>query len=127
MYVKDGEIVTLGVFSDEIGDYQWMNEPYYARAYPDYYNTRNVYVFPIIVTDESKRGSSYGLDVMKMVAVYGAKRGTDAILSFECNEVSMQYIPRLVELAVEGGGIGKVIGQNNPKSTIIFSGTRKIT
>lgn len=116
----DGEITTLMLFVTDLDYYPWFNKQYFDRQYPGALETENVLVFPGIVSDETKRGMNYSYPVVQLAADVVAKRGSDLLIAFECNEISAQYIPSIVKAAVELGDSAKLNNLEHPVSQMVF-------
>jgi hypothetical protein len=96
----DGEITTMVFFQQDFEASEWFNTKYYEENFPEYYKTGNIFIFPGIVTDETKRNQSYALDVINLAGQLMAKRGTNCLVTFECTEISATYIPKIVSYAI---------------------------
>jgi hypothetical protein len=116
----DGEITTLCFFLHNFDKAPWFNSDNYKRNYPEYFETGNILMFPGIVSDENKRGNNYALDLIDFATRLSAKRGSDFIITFECTEISTQYIPEIVTAAVNNGGYARITGLENPVSEIRY-------
>lgn len=101
-----GEITTLLFFTNDFKFCPWFNAEYYKKNYPEYYETDNIFMFPGIVTGDSIKGQSYSLKLIDLAVKIAAKRGTDALVTFECSSVSKMYIPRIVRRAINRSGAG---------------------
>jgi hypothetical protein len=121
----NGEITTIIFFQPVFSESEWFNEKYYQQNYPEYYDTDNIYIFPGIVTDETKRNSSYAIDTINLATKLLSKRGTKALVTFECTEVSATYIPRLVTMAVNHSGVSHIEPIKAPVSTTIYRALQK--
>ena len=116
----DGEVTTLMIFVTDLDYYPWFNKQYFAAKYPGALETENVLVFPGIVSDETKRGMNYSFAVVQLAAQVTNRRGSDLSIAFECNEISAQYIPSIVQAAVEIDGSAKIEGLSTPVSQLLF-------
>ncbi len=125
VFRDNGDVVSLCFFNHDFETSPWFNKAYYEREYADYVATDNVVMFPGIVSDESRKGSSYsGLLVDFAMKLYN-KRGSNAMLTFECTQISSRYIPRIVKRAINNGEHGAVSGLEAPVSTTIYRALRK--
>lgn len=116
----DGTITTLCFFVQDFKLAPWFNWRYYQKKYPEYATTDNIFMFPGIVSDENMRGNNYSLDVIDFTTKLFAKRDTNFLVTFECTEISTQYIPEIVKSAVEHSGVAKIEGLENPISVIDY-------
>lgn len=116
IYRDKGEITTLALFVNDLEHCSWLDADYYKNKYPEAIATGNHFVFPGIVTDELKRGASYSLPLLQMIAKVQAMRKTPAIISFECTDTSYKYIPRIVRFAIGRTGVAKTEGFKKPVS-----------
>lgn len=120
----DGKISTLCFFVNNFEHCPWFNSEYYQKNYPEFYETGNILMFPGIVTDENMRGENYAAQVIDLATYLLGKRNTDAIITFECTEISSQYIPKIVKTAVESTGIAKMKGLETPQNIIGYEALR---
>lgn len=116
VYREDGVITTLALFLNDIKHCDWLDPSYYESHYPDAVRTGNHFIFPGIVTDELKRGASFSLPLIQLIAKTQALRKTPAVISFECTDKSYRYIPRIVRFAINRSGAAKTTGFENPVS-----------
>lgn len=121
----ESEITTLLMFLQSFEKAPWFNSDYFKRNYPDYFNTRNIFMFPSIVTDESKRGLNYATDTLNLAIKMMARRGSNILVTFECTEVSATYIPQIVEQAVNNSGVLIISELDKPKSIINYFAIKK--
>lgn len=77
-------------------------------------------MFPGIVSDEAKRGNSYATELINLATKLAAKRKTNLLITFECTEISSQYIPRLVTAAINHSGDAEVEGIAEPITRINY-------
>ncbi len=125
VYREEGQVLSLCFFVQDFDLCPWFNKEFYQREYPEYYQTGNVVIFPGIVSDMRKRGASYSGQVIDLAMNLYSKRGSKALMTFECTEVSTRYIPRIVERAVNNSGVGTVAGLDRPISTTIYKVLRR--
>lgn len=116
IYREKGEITTLALFVNNLEHCSWLDARYYKSKYPEALETDNHFIFPGIVTDELKRGASYSVPLMQLLAKVQAMRESPAIISFECTDISYKYIPRIVRFAVSRSGVAKVKSLKQPVS-----------
>lgn len=108
---KNQEIITtVGLFVTNFDHSPWLNEDYYKYKYKHAYDTDNILIFTGIVSDENMKGSMYSLELIKLLVKVQEARDSNAIITFECNEVSANYLPRLVEFAINRSDSGTVHG-----------------
>lgn len=120
----DGKITTLCFFVQDFDSCPWFNKQYYEEKYPEYYKTGNIAMFPGIVTDESAGGNGYSLPVISLAAKLFAKRGSNILVTFECTETSADYIPTIVNLAINRSGSGSVDNITDPISVMEYKALR---
>ncbi len=116
----DGEITTLMIFLQDINKAPWFNKSAFEREYEEYYATNNIFIFPGIVSDESRRGNRYSADVVDFSIKLAAKRGADLLITFECTEVSTTYIPDIVTDTINASGVATVSGLDKPVGAIEY-------
>ncbi len=116
----NGEIASLCIFLHDFEKAPWFNDGYYKQNYFEFYDTGNILMFPGIVSDESKRGNNYATDLIQLAAQVASKRDTDLLITFECTEVSSQYIPLLVSAAINNSGLVTIDEINEPISEISY-------
>ena len=112
------EIVSLCIFLHNFEKAPWFHDEYYKQNYPEFYDSGNILMFPGIVSDESKRGNNYATDLIQLAAQVASKRDTDLLITFECTEVSSQYIPLLVSAAINNSGLVTIDEISQPISEI---------
>ncbi|MBA3679299.1 hypothetical protein H0W80_03890 [Candidatus Saccharibacteria bacterium] len=116
----ENKISTLMIIVEDFDKCPWFKAKYYKHNFSEYFNTKNILIFPGIVSDESMRGGAYSLNLMDLgMKVYQA-RGSNVLLTFECAEVSTEYIPGLVDFAINNSGLASVSGLEQPVSTVEF-------
>jgi hypothetical protein len=122
----EGEITTVGIFTQKFEHCPWFNGEYFKREYPEYYETGNILMCPSIVTDESRRGAVYSWSLVKRLAETLVKRGSNILLAFECTEISTRYIPeKVVKRGAQASGAAEVTGFDNPTAVIEYKALRK--
>jgi len=119
---SEGEITTLLLLLDKLSDAPWFNEEYYKNTYPGFYETGNIVISPCIVTDEEKRGNEYALDTIDFVARIYGRRGSNFILSFECTQISTQYVPAITKYVLEKTGLLSLSSLDEPVGSIEYFG-----
>jgi hypothetical protein len=121
----EGTISTLCFFVDDFDQCPWFNKEYYQERYPEYYDTKNILIFPGIVTDPKMRGNDYALAVIDLATQLYARRDSNVLVTFECTETSAVYIPTIVEMALGHSGKGKISGIEDPISVTEYKALRK--
>lgn len=116
----DGKISTLMIIVEDFDKCPWFSSEYYNKHYGDYYSAGSVLIFPGIVSDEDMRGGAYSINLIDLGLQVYRRRGSNVLLTFECAEVSTEYIPGLVEFAINNSGSGRVQGLQEPISTVCF-------
>jgi hypothetical protein len=119
---SDGEITTLLLLLDKLSDAPWFNENYYKNTYPEFYETGNIVLSPCIVTDEEKQGNDYAIDTLDFMARIYARRGSNTVLSFECTQISTQYVPAISRYVLEKTGLLSLSSLEEPIGTIQYFG-----
>lgn len=109
-----GDITTLGLFVTNFDHSPWINEEYYKKHQSKAHETGNILIFTGIVSDENKRGSMHSLELIRLLLKVGEERGTNSLITFECNEVSSNYLPRIVDFAINHSEIATVDGLDRP-------------
>lgn len=121
----DGKISTLLFFVNDFERAPWFNSKKYKEKYGEYVNTGNILMFPGIVTDEAMRGNNYAQATCDLAIKVYAECGSNALMTFECTQISSQYIPHLVKIAFESSGVASVTGTENPAGSIEYYGIKK--
>ncbi len=116
IYREKGEITTLALFVNDLDHCSWLDANYYKKKYPEAVETGNHFIFPGIVTDELKRGASFSVPLIQLIAKVQSLRKTPAVISFECSDISYKYIPRIVRFAIAKSGVAKTKGFKQPVS-----------
>jgi hypothetical protein len=119
---SEGEIITLLLLLDNLSDAPWFNENYYKTTYPEFYETGNIVLSPCVVTDEEKQGNDYAIDTLDFMARIYARRGSNTILSFECTQISTQYVPAISRYVLEKTGLLSLSSLDEPIGTIEYFG-----
>jgi hypothetical protein len=122
-----GEITTLCLVVTDLGECTWLNASFYEEHYREAYDTRNILVFPGIVSDEALRGAAHGPELIRLLTEVLGMRGTSIVITFECNGISSQYIPQIVERAVARATSASVSGLERPVSRVGFKTISKAT
>jgi hypothetical protein len=125
VYRESGEITTLALFVNNLAYCTWLNADYYKSKYPEAVETGNHFIFPGIVTDELKRGASYSIPLIQLIAKVQSLRETPAIISFECTDISYKYVPRIVRFAIAKSGVAKTKGLKKPISRFDYYAIKK--
>lgn len=120
VYRVNGEVTTLCIFLHDFEKAPWFNGDFYERNFSEYYKSGNILMFPGIVSDEAKRGNSYATELINLATKLAAKRKTNLLITFECTEISSQYIPRLVTAAINHSGDAEVEGIAEPITRINY-------
>ena len=97
IHQEDGEIVTFCFLQSDLDYCPWINKDFYKNLYPQKYEDGDILYFPGIVTDENKRGHAYAENVINMLVDAAHDSGTQPMVIFECNDLSREYIPKIVE------------------------------
>jgi hypothetical protein len=121
----DGEISTLLFFVNDFERAPWFNPDKYSEKYVEYVDTGNVLIFPGIVTDETMRGNYYAQATCDLAIKVYAECGSNALMTFECTQISSQYIPHLVKIAFESSGVASVTGTEEPIGSVEYYGIKK--
>lgn len=116
----DGKIASVTMFMTNMDHASWLNEGYYRQQHGQALETGNVLLFLGIVSDPEVPGSHHSLAAMNLLVEVGQRRGSNALITFECNEVSSSYLPDLVKGAIEATGIASVSGLEKPVSQSRF-------
>jgi hypothetical protein len=123
---SEGDITTVGIFTQNFEHCPWFNAQYYKENYPEYFETNNILLCPGIVSDEERRGHTYSWSLVDLMIKSQAERGSNLLLSFECTEISTRYIPeKVVVRGVESSGLAVAEGFDAPASTIVYKALRK--
>jgi hypothetical protein len=117
----EGQIATLCIFVMDLRHCPWLNADYYEEHHRDAYQTGNILVFTAVVSDEGLRGASYAPGLIRVLTELAGMRGTDALVTFECNGVSSRYLPRIVQRAIGQARGASVSGLDEPVSRLAFN------
>lgn len=115
-----GVITTLALFETTLDEASWLNPEFYKKEYKDALETGNLLLFTGIVSDEEMRGSSYSADVINMLLKVASIRGQKQVITFECNEVSSDYLPKIVDSTINGSDIARVTGLDKEVSRVVY-------
>lgn len=121
----NGKISTLLMFVDDFNKVPWFDPVKYKEKYPEYFDTNNILIFPGIVTDKEMRGMNYAQSTIDFALKLYAARGSNAIITFECTQISSTYIPELVAGVINNSGIATIEGVEEPVGSIEYFGIRK--
>ena len=116
----DGKIASVTMFMTDMDHASWLNKDYYEQRYGEALNTGNLLLFLGIVSDPELPGGHHSLAAMNLLVEVGKRRGSNALITFECNEVSYAYLPEIVKGAIESTGIASVKGLEEPVSQSRF-------
>ena len=116
----DGKIASVTMFMTDMEHASWLNKKYYEKHYGDALETGNLLLFLGIVSDPEMPGGHHSLAAMNLLVEVGKRRGSNALITFECNEVSYAYLPEIVKGAIESTGIASVEGLEKPVSQSRF-------
>jgi len=121
------KITTLCLFLTDLSQCPWLDPDYFYEKYEKAIETDNLLIFLGIVTDEAKRGNDYATNVIDLVIEVGYHRNSSAVITFECNEISQNVTPFLVESAIENCGIAETSGIDKPISQLSFFAIKSAT
>lgn len=122
-----GDITTLCLFVADLKQCPWLSTDFYEEHYGDAFRTDNIFVFTGMVSDETMRGSAYASALIHTLAEILRLRGTSCVITFECNSVSSQYIPRIVTDSTNETGIAVMSGLETPASRLAFKAILRAT
>ncbi len=97
----DKDIVAFAMFVGDINACDWLNTDYYKEKYP---NEALLY-FPCIASDDSRQGSQYSLDLIKLLTKIITPPTEYVRIVFQCTNISSEYIPRIVRLGINASNI----------------------
>lgn len=123
----DGQITSLCFFVQDFDQCDWFNKKYYEDKFPEYYQTNNILLFPGIVSDEKLKGSSYSGRLIDLAVRLFAMRGSNALISFECTEISATYIPKIVTRIINNSGVGTVSELDKVVSSMTYKAIQKVS
>jgi hypothetical protein len=121
------DITTLSLFAMNVRSCPWLNADYYEEHHRDAFRTGNIMVFTAMVSDENRRGSAYASALITAITEIMRTRGPSCLITFECNSISSQYIPRIVMDAIGQEGRSVVTGLETPVSSLAFKAISKAT
>lgn len=116
----NGELTTLMIFAQNLESTPWFNSSCYQAAYPSFFEGKQIFTFPSIVTDENLQGKLYAKNVIDLFTRLVAGSGRNALITFECTEISTTYIPKLVKRYVDATGVAIMDGIETPRSVIEY-------
>lgn len=120
VYRENGAITTLAFFVNNLDHCDWLDKSYYESHYPEAMKTKNIFVFPGIVTDELKRGGAFSVPIIDLLAKVQAMRKTPAIIAFECTETSSRYVPKIVQFSINKSGAAIIKDVKQEKSRLDY-------
>jgi hypothetical protein len=97
VYFHEGKPITSCVFVENIENCTWLDGEYFDEKYRDEY----MGYFPFLATDKEQTGKGYAGEVMALLTQLINRLGCDYYVTFECTNISEDYVPYLVKLAVE--------------------------
>ncbi|MDQ5885763.1 MAG: hypothetical protein QG628_160 [Patescibacteria group bacterium] len=124
---SEGEITTICLFLTDLSQCTWLDPDYFHDNYEKALETDNLLIFLGIVTDEAKRGLDYATNVIDLVIEVGYHRNSSSVITFECNEISENATPILVDGAIKNSGIAETSGIDKPVSQLSFFAIRSAT
>jgi hypothetical protein len=124
---KNGEACALCIFDQSFDRNPWFNEKYYKDNYPEYYDSQNIFMCPAIVASLDAEGISFGIEMINYLTHIFAKRGTNAMVTFECSQESAKYIPKITKFGINHSGIAQIEDEiNTPVTTTEYIAIKKI-
>ena len=98
-YLEDGEVVGLCYFVQNIEKAVWLNADYYHEMYDD--DEALHFYFPGIVVrqDKAHQGLQYMPEMLTLAGNLLQRLGEDLIITFQCTNISLNYIPDMVVAA----------------------------
>lgn len=123
---ENGKFKALCFFDNDFEHYPWFNKTYFKEKYPEYYETKNIFIFPGIVAAEEADSVTNAIKMISFAVKIAAKRGSNTMVTFECTQTSAQYIPKLTWFSVNHSGVAKVEDSvKNPISTMEYFAVKK--
>lgn len=126
VHVQNSKIVNLMLFMTDISHASWLNQDYFKAHFSEAYKSKNLLLFLGVVSDPQATGTIHSLSPIKLLMKVGQKRSSDAVITFECNEVSAHYLPKLVTFAINRSGYGHVEGLDEPVAQSRFLAISKL-
>lgn len=100
VHFEEGEPVCIFLGVTELEECEWLN----ARSIYEEYGEDDVLYCPAMVTNFEKQGLNYSANIFSLLVEIAMRRGKNIRPYFECTDISAQYIPKILENAIEDTG-----------------------
>lgn len=107
-YVKDGEVISMSLLSNDFGHFPWMSQEFYKNKYPELYENKQVYYFVSLLTRPEYQNSMYGVRVVKFITELFALDDNEALVTFDCCPANAEMLPSMINWAVDRTGLGQI-------------------
>lgn len=94
---EDGKPTCAGYFVSDITQVYWLRNEFYAQAFPG----KTVWYFPGIAAKPEHEGRANSIAITSLGARIAHQCSIEPVITFQCTNISKDYIPRIVQLAVE--------------------------
>ena len=115
----DGNQIVAFTYISDVKDCEWLNADYYEKQHPD---EMKLY-FPGIAADKHFEGRT-SMQMIHLICRLAGRAYENVSIIFQCTNISEEYIPRLVKLAInsEPNHITKLDGDIQQSSTYRYYG-----
>ena len=113
-HMVNGEIAAIAMFVGDIQACDWLRPDYYKEQYGD----ETLLYFPGIASDESLKGSHFGLNICNLLSKVVSSATSEVRLVWQCTNVSADYIPKIVHAGVN---LSDTMKLEEPKETVRYN------
>jgi len=107
-YVKDGEVVTLCLLSNDLGYFPWLSRDYYEERLPKEMEEGNVLYFVALLTKEDHQHQNHASEVIQLLADLCKLANNEPVVIFDCSNETSAFLPIMIETVVENTGQGTI-------------------
>lgn len=107
-YIKDGEIASLCLLSNDLDLFPWLSKEYYKNNFPDEYNSGDLLYFVSLLTKEEYRRQDYASEIIELLTDLVTIESKEHRVIFDCTEKNAEFLPLLIEEAIGGTGKAKI-------------------
>lgn len=107
VYKEDGEISSMCLFGTDLDVFPWLSQDFFQGQYPEAFEENNLLYFMALLTKSDNRGQHHATKLIEYL-VDDVKNGwgvDEVVISFDCSQTNAEFLPGLVESAIEGTGL----------------------
>lgn len=98
---EEGTPVCAAYFVRDLKSIYWIRPEFYESAFPD----KDYWFFPGIVSDPNSSGAAHSLGTIRALTEAAYRSGSQPFITFQCTNISNDYIPKIVKRVVGGSGM----------------------